>query len=69
MWELLFYGLIEVWILNLKFELHLGVCDIVMKFWEIMAHINEIGDVWGVSMGTGKLEVEETGGGRTQIQI
>ena len=51
MWKLLFCSLIEVLILNLKFELCLEVCEIVVKFWGIV----------------GKLEVEETRGGRTQM--
>jgi len=32
-----------------------------------MVFINEIDDVWGVSMAKDKLEVEETRGGRTPM--
>ena len=57
------------WSVDIEFEVWIafGVGESVMKFWGIMAHINEIGDVWGIAMAKGKLVVEETGGGRTHI--
>ena len=35
--------------------------------WRIVVYVNEIGDVWGAAKAKGKMEVEETKGGRTQI--
>ena len=56
-------------ILNLKLELCLGVCEIVVKFWGIVVYINEIGDMCGVAVDKEKLKVEERKWGRIQMQF
>jgi len=50
----------KVWIV---FE----VCETIVRFWEIVVYINEIGGVWGGAMAKGKLKVEEKRGGRIQM--
>ena len=44
-----------------------AVCEIVVRFWGVVVYMNEIDDVWGVSMAKGKLKVEERRGGRIQM--
>ena len=67
MWKFLFCGLIEVWILNLELEIVFEVCGIMVEFWRIMVYANEIGGVWGIAMGRGKLKIEGRRRGKIQM--
>jgi len=57
--KLLFCGVIQVWMLNLEFEIVFEVCENIVEFWGIVVYKNEIGGVWGLSWPKGSWRLKE----------